>query len=555
MAQQMIIQVTAEQEEVAVIQDKRLVEYYLERQHEEPQIGDIYRGVVENILPGMQAAFIDIGWEKNAYLPLEEVLPPKELNAAHPNLQDILKVGQQIVVQVKKEAVDNKGPKVSCRLQLTGHGLIFLVDAKEIMVSHKITNEAKRKELQRAIACTEGLGQHGFIVRTAAASLPLNALQAEAIALLQRWVLIEKKIHQATHKGLAAAEKSLGLQFAQNLVRPGQVEEIITNSEEQAEQLKSCFPQLHRKGKIKCRPEQDLFEDYGLKQEITSCSKRKVWLKNGGYLVLDKTEALNVIDVNTGKFTGKGNFQQTILQMNLEAATEICRQIRLRNLSGIILVDFISMDEEEGRQKVLAIMEEAAAKDRIKCKVNGWTGAGLLELIRQRTRVPLNELLEKECPYCQGKGRIFSEETIGIKLKQELLELSKRTEAESISVRCHPYTAAYLIGNNGQHLQQLEMQIGKKLLVEGLSSLADEEYHLRAIHMLEMQEGNKLPVEPHEILRVKITAQHHEKKRDGIARLEGYVLNILGGGSLIGQEVLVECTQVFATNAVCKLLS
>ena len=555
MAQQMIIQVTAEQEEVAVIQDKRLVEYYLERQHEEPQIGDIYRGVVKNILPGMQAAFIDIGWEKNAYLPLEEVLPPKELNAAHPNLQDILKVGQQIVVQVKKEAVDNKGPKVSCRLQLTGHGLIFLVDAKEIMVSHKITNEAKRKELQRAIACTEGLGQHGFIVRTAAASLPLNALQAEAIALLQRWVLIEKKIHQATHKGLAAAEKSLGLQFAQNLVRPGQVEEIITNSEEQAEQLKSCFPQLHRKGKIKCRPEQDLFEDYGLKQEITSCSKRKVWLKNGGYLVLDKTEALNVIDVNTGKFTGKGNFQQTILQMNLEAATEICRQIRLRNLSGIILVDFISMDEEEGRQKVLAIMEEAAAKDRIKCKVNGWTGAGLLELIRQRTRVPLSELLEKECPYCQGKGRIFSEETIGIKLKQELLELSKRTEAESISVRCHPYTAAYLIGNNGQHLQQLEMQIGKKLLVEGLSSLADEEYHLRAIHMLEMQEGNKLPVEPHEILRVKITAQHHEKKRDGIARLEGYVLNILGGGSLIGQEVLVECTQVFATNAVCKLLS
>jgi len=144
MAQQMIIQVTAEQEEVAVIQDKRLVEYYVERQHEEPQIGDIYRGVVENILPGMQAAFIDLGWEKNAYLPLEEVLQPKELNGAHPNLQDILKVGQQIVVQVKKEAVDNKGPKVSCRLQLTGHGLIFLVNAKETMVSAKITNVQKR---------------------------------------------------------------------------------------------------------------------------------------------------------------------------------------------------------------------------------------------------------------------------------------------------------------------------------------------------------------------------------------------------------------------------
>lgn len=554
MAQQMIIQVTAEQEEVAVLQDKRLVEYYLERQHEEPQVGDIYRGVVENILPGMQAAFIDIGWEKNAYLPLEEVLPPKELNGTHPNLQDILKVGQQVVVQVKKESVDNKGPKVSCRLQLSGHGLIFLVDAKEVMVSHKITNEAKRKELQRAVACTEGLKQHGFIVRTAAASLSLETLQAEAAALLQRWVLIERKINQATHKGLAAAEKSLGLQFAQNLVRPGQVEEIITNSEEQAEQLISCFPQLHRKGKIKCRPEQDLFEDYGVKQEIAGCSKRKIWLKNGGYLVIDKTEALNVIDVNTGKFTGKGNFQQTILQMNLEAAAEICRQIRLRNLSGIILIDFISMDDEEGRQKVLAIMEEAAAKDRIKCKVNGWTNAGLLEMIRQRTRVPLSELLEKECPHCQGKGRVFSEETIGIKLKQELLELSRRTEAEAVSVRCHPYVASYLIGSNGQHLQQLELQMGKKLLVEGLSTLADEEYQLRAIHTLEQQD-NKLPVEPHEILRVKITAQHHEKKRDGIARLEGYVLNILGGGNLVGQEVLVECTQVFATNAVCKLLS
>jgi len=554
MAQQMIIQVTAEQEEVAVIQDKRLVEYYVERQHEEPQIGDIYRGVVENILPGMQAAFIDLGWEKNAYLPLEEVLQPKELNGAHPNLQDILKVGQQIVVQVKKEAVDNKGPKVSCRLQLTGHGLIFLVNAKETMVSHKITNEQKRKELQQAIAHTAGLGQHGFIVRTAATSLPLEALQAEAAALLQRWVLIEKKINQATHKGLAAAEKSLGLQFAQNLVRPGQVEEIVTNSEEQAEQLISCFPQLHRKGKIKYRPEQDLLTDYGVKQEIASCVKRKVWLKNGGYLVIDKTEALNVIDVNTGKFIGKGNFQQTILQMNLEAAAEICRQIRLRNLSGIILVDFISMDDEESRQKVLTIMDEAANKDRIKCKVNGWTSAGLLEMTRQRTKVPLSELLERECPHCQGKGRILSEETIGIKLKQELLELSRRTEAEAISVRCHPQTAAYLIGSNGQDLQQLEEKMGKKLLVEGIGTLADEEYHLQAIHTLE-QQGSKLPVEPHEILRVKITSQHHEKKRDGIARLDGYVLNILGGGNAIGQEVLVECLQVFATNAVCKILS
>jgi len=261
-----------------------------------------------------------------------------------------------------------------------------------------------------------------------------------------------------------------------------------------------------------------------------------------------------VIDVNTGKFIGKGNFQQTILQMNLEAAAEICRQIRLRNLSGIILVDFISMDDEESRQKVLTIMDEAANKDRIKCKVNGWTSAGLLEMTRQRTKVPLSELLERECPHCQGKGRILSEETIGIKLKQELLELSRRTEAEAISVRCHPQTAAYLIGSNGQDLQQLEEKMGKKLLVEGIGTLADEEYHLQAIHTLE-QQGSKLPVEPHEILRVKITSQHHEKKRDGIARLDGYVLNILGGGNAIGQEVLVECLQVFATNAVCKILS
>lgn len=556
MTQQLIIQVEEELQQVAITQNGRLVEYYLERQQQDPQTGHIYRGKIETVLPGMQAAFVDIGWEKNAYLPLDEVLQEQELAGCNPNIQDLLRPGQEIIVQVRKEAAGNKGPKVSCRLNLLGHYLILLPGGQSVAISRKIEPEEKRQQLksllQNILRQSSGAG---IIVRTAAEGASEEELQQELKALQLRWAALQQQIASKGGIALLTGGEGLGLQFARDTVRPDGVMEVVTNHAALAQQLKQLFPVLQKEGRIKLRESETLLMDYGLQQEIESCCRRRVWLKNGGYLVLDKTEALNVIDVNTGKFTGGKDVEETIVQMNLEAAVEISRQIRLRNLSGIILIDFIDMGEEGHRQAVLEAFTAACRQDRIKTKIEGWTGTGLLEMTRQRVKAPLHELLEKTCTCCRGKGSVFSEVTVGLRLKQELAQLCRRTEASSIAVHCHPLVAAYLIGENGRQLEQLSKKMGKTLWIHGVETLAGDGYQLQAVHQLSNdQENGRIPVEPHEIVKVTITDRHHEKKRDGVARVQGYVLNIINGGDRVGDEVLVECMRIFATNAVCRIL-
>ena len=551
--QQMVIQKDDRQMQVAVLEDGRLAEYFLQRAEESPISGSIYRGVVESVLPGMQAAFVDIGWERNAYLALEDVELGAELEGCHPNIGDVLKVGQPIVVQIKKEAVDAKGPKVSSKLSLPGRVLVLVPGKPYAAVSRKISSEQKRQALKELADELLTDGSCGVIVRTAGQTCSADEIRREFQWLSARWQQLQKKIVQVQKPGLIQPDQDLAVQVIRERVQETELEGIYVNDFALYEELgQQPFSRTVR-FKIRWR-EENLLDSFGISHALRTIHNRKIWLKNGGYVVFDRTEALNVIDVNTGKFTGKQNFQATILQMNLEAAAEIAWQIRLRNLSGIILIDFIDMQNQEDQQSVLNRLKQALQRDPVKTNVLGMTQLGLVEMTRKKTRAPLCETLEQPCPFCLERGRVNKAETVGLRIIEKLEEQAARTELPLLTVECYPAVAAWLIGTDGQQLAGLRQRLGKEILVRGDSGLRMDEVKLEARQS--DQCGRMLPVRKGELLWLPLEQDGQSAGSDAIARLDGYVIRVKEGTALAGgKPVLLEITHVMRSHAEARLVA
>lgn len=407
MAQQIIIQKNDTLLQAAIVEHGRLAEYYLQKADDYPVNGSIYRGIVESVLPGMQAAFVDIGWERSAYLALEDIVT--EDASCKSNIADVLKAGQSVVVQIKKEAVDAKGPKVTTELSIQGRTMVLLPGTNQVNISKKITNTAKRQEL-KAMADTflpeasQG-NPLGVIIRTAAEQCTQEELSEEFLWLCAQWETLQQSIRQVQKPGLIAADQNMAARIIGECVQESMLEGIYVNDAALYETLQQQIPERNIRFKLHLR-EENLIERFQLSGEIRTLHKRKVLLSNGAELVIDRTEAMNVIDVNTAGFTGKKEFAETILQTNLEAAKEIAWQVRLRNLSGIILIDFIDMKQAEHQEQVLAALNDALRQDRVKTKVHGFSHLGLVEVTRQRVRAPLTEIMEEPCPLCGERGRI-----------------------------------------------------------------------------------------------------------------------------------------------------
>lgn len=551
--QQIVIQSDVRQVQVAVLEDGRLAEYFVERQSHSPVAGSFYRGVVESVLPGMQAAFVDIGWEKNAYLALEDVALEEELEGCHPNIGDVLKVGQSLVVQIQKEAVDVKGPKVSSKLSIPGRSLVLVPGKPYAAVSRKITPESKRQALKEmADELLEGQAC-GVIVRTAGQHSTVFEIQQEFQWLLQRWAQLQKKMAQIQKPGRIQADSNLAMQVIRDCVREAELEGIYVNDFALYEELQQQIVQRTIRFKLRWR-EESLMEKFGLEGSIRAIHSRKVWLKNGGYVVFDRTEALHVIDVNTGKFTGKQDFQSTILQMNLEAADEIAWQIRLRNLSGILLIDFIDMQQPEHQQMVLDRLRQALKADRVKTNVYGMTQLGLVEMTRKKTRAPLWETLEQPCPFCMERGRVISAETVGLQILEALEGDAQRSAYPVLTVACYPAVAAWLLGEKGKRLAQLKDTLQREILLHGNSQLAMGDYHVSAQPIDTC--GAQLPVYKQEVLSVIIEGTYQNDSVDGIARLDGYVIRVAGAGHLAGSKktIPILITHVMRSHAEAVLL-
>lgn len=438
------------QTRTVVLEDDTLVEYYVERSGTEHPAGNIYKGKVVNVLPGLDAAFVDIGLSKNAFLYVGDVAlndvdfkfrgDGEEL----PDIRDVLKPGQEIMVQVIKDPLGSKGARVTTHITLPGRMLVLMPTMNYIGVSHRIEDDDERERLKSIAEELRPEGM-GIIIRTVAQGDSGETFKDEIKNLISLWEAILQTSKLKTAPSIVHRDSDLLLRTMRDLCS-AETNKFIVNSKEEVARLESIKKHLapNWSGHLLYH-EGDIFNDYGLESKIDKTFSRKVWLKNGAYLILDHTEALTVVDVNTGKFVGSNDFRKTIIKTNVDAAKEIARQVRLRDIGGIIIIDFIDMVEDSDKEEVVEALRVALASDRTRTNVVGMTGLGLVEMTRKKIRQRVATLLHMPCPICSGSGRVFTPETVALKILKELRRKTENLDAESYVLKVHGDVAEFLI--------------------------------------------------------------------------------------------------------------
>lgn len=471
--------IVPEETRIAVLDEEgelESVEY--ERSSQAHLVGNIYRGKVQNVLPGMQAAFVDIGAEKNAFLYIGDGLPPEARAAGAKFPQQKIHIGQVLPVQVTKDATGSKGPRVSLHISLPGRFLVLVPTAAYVGISRRLGDAAERDRLHVLAEklLPEGMG---LIVRTAAAGASEEQLSAELQGLVQLWQGIMARFHLKGQK-----RSTLLYRDADLLIRTvrdsltGEVGSMLIDERHaygRAHELaEALMPELA--GRVQLyEGKSPLFRKYLVEQELEKLGARQVELVSGGFLVIDKTEALTVIDVNTGKYVGQSNLADTVYRANLEAAAEIMKQIRLRDLGGIIICDFIDMEREEQKEKLLQRLRELADKDRTKMSIVDITSLGLVEITRKKSRANLESLIYAECPVCHGRGRIESPETVSIRISRDIRRMERKSHASAgYELEVHPLVAEELQQN--MILTELSAEFGFDLKVNARPEMHPESY-------------------------------------------------------------------------------
>jgi ribonuclease G len=497
---------------VAVLEDGRVAEVQIERRRQRGVVGNIYKGRVTRVLPGMQSAFVDLGLEKDAFLyvadvgdevddfdrfgaaeeepeplrngaeaaaklGLEEVSDPDAESAAPkpplPSIDELLREGQEVVVQVTKDMIAHKGVRITTHVTLPGRTLVYMPTIDHLGVSRRIENEEERNRLKEILM---GLrkGPGGFIVRTAGEGRGADEFSSDRRYLSKLWEQIRRKAERTGAPALLHRDLDLALRAARDIFGQDFATLWVDDDEEYqrvVEFLDQVQPELVQKVKL-YRKSTPLFEENGVEAEIENALKPKVWLKSGGHIVINQTEALVAIDVNTGKFVGKSRLEDTVLKTNLEAVQEIVRQIRLRDLGGLLVIDFIDMEEEAHRAELVAALEGELKKDRAKNRMLPVSEFGLVEITRKRQRQSLERALTMPCPYCAGAGRIKNVTTIVLEIRREILKKVEEGEAHSLLLRVHPEIYRALMGEERRLVEELEERIGMPIHVQ-----SDEHLH------------------------------------------------------------------------------
>lgn len=538
---------------VALLEKGKLVELDIERPLQYRVVGNLYKGIVANVLPGMQAAFIDIGLEKNAFLYVDDVFTDWDEESPPPArepIEKLLRVGEEIMVQVLKEPYGSKGARVTGQITIPGRYLVLVPNADYIGVSRRIESQAERDRLRREV---ERLKQEqlGLIVRTVAEGVDVEVMEQDLKFLVQLWDRILSRFEQKTAPDILYQDLSLTCRIARDLFVEEFSSFLIDNKHEYEkvrEIVDYISPQL--KSKVQYyRETEPIFERYGIETEIERALARQVWLKSGGYLVFDETEALTVVDVNTGRYIGRRNLADTILKTNLEAAEEIARQVRLRDIGGIIIIDFIDMSIEDHRRKVIDKLNHAIKSDRTKTYVLGLTNLGLVEMTRKKVRQDLSEYLQQPCSYCGGSGRVLTPLVVSTRIESELKKQLLEEKSKAVLVEMHHEVAAIIIGSGGVNLKKLEEELNRHIFIRGTEDIHIEEFRIIARGSQKEIKALALPVKAGEIIEVLIEEPHATNVNHGIARLQGFVINVEGAGELVGQMVRVEIKDVNRTFA------
>ena len=493
MANELIINMTLWETRVALLEDRVLAELYVERTKDRGIMGNIYKGKVVKVLPGMQAAFVDIGLEKASFLYVSDVyggmedyeemgFQGEEMPTYFPpssQIQDLLSEGQELLVQISKEPLGTKGTRITSHITLPGRYLVYMPTVDHVGVSRRIRDERERRRLREVI---QTIKPHsgGFIVRTASEGAEPDEIRNDMEFLLRLWNNIQKKKESSPAPSLIHSDLNIVLRVIRDLLSP-QVNRIVIDSKEEHENILSFINAYMPKQKydiILYEKMEPIFDAYGIEIEIDKILGRKVWLKSGGYIVIDICEALVAIDVNTGRFVGKRNLADTILKTNLEAAKEIAYQLRLRNIGGIIIIDFIDMEREGDREKVFQALEEATRKDRQKMNIFKISELGLMEMTRKRTRENISRILSEPCSYCEGAGLIKSKTTLCYDIFQEIERSSTELGGHSIMVEVNPEVADLLYEEERAGVEELERKMKKKILVKGKPGFHQEQFNI-----------------------------------------------------------------------------
>ncbi|MBR6824378.1 MAG: Rne/Rng family ribonuclease [Firmicutes bacterium] len=478
MYREMLIQMNDDMASVAVMEDHQLAETYLEKWQEHHLIGNIYKGRVENVLPGMQAAFVDIGLQKNSFLYVEDALPPRYMNdpdsVERHQIEAVLKHNQEVLVQIFKEPLGNKGARVTMYPTLPGRFLVLMPQGDYVAVSRRIESEADRNRLKELVG---GMlpDEMGAIVRTVALQATEEEIAEDLRGLLKLWRRIQARAVKVSAPGLVHRD----IDMLERVIRDANGEDlnrIVVDSQETYEHVQGIIQRVapSLKVQIVVREGEDIFASFGVYDQINKALSRKVWLKSGGYVIFDQTEALMAVDVNTGKYVGETDLNRTVLKTNIEAAVEVARQLRLRNIGGIVIIDFIDMDDDESKQKLLTVLEEELKKDRTRVTLLGLTQLGLVELTRKKVGHSLSSAVERECPVCDGKGRVLSAEMLAEYLEQQVLEEAEHCSAATLLVEAEQVVLDVLRGKHNEKLHQLEARCGKKLLLRSREAVASE---------------------------------------------------------------------------------
>lgn len=490
MINEIIVDVNPGEIRVGVLEDKELVEIHIERTNHQGLVGNIYRGKVSSVLPGMQAAFVDIGFEKNAFLYVGDAVPQREYsdddmelsqNYDEYNITEILKVGQEITVQVIKEPVGTKGPRVSTHITLPGRNLVLLPNADYVGISRRIEDDAERQKLKK-IAEKLKPENMGLIVRTVSEGKDEPDFIEDVAFLTKLWnkiKLLENNgpVPRCIHKDINLIYRSVRDLFTLN------IDKFIINDEAEyykvLELVEMLSPALKNKVEL-FRKDYQIFDYYQIETKIERALSRKVWLKCGGYIIIDKTEALTVIDVNTGKFVGENNLEDTVLKANIEATREIAKQLRLRDIGGIVIIDFIDMNDSQHQQMVLDSLKQSLKNDRTKTIVIGMTGLGLVEMTRKKIRQELSSVMNCDCPFCDGTGRMYTAETNAMNILREVKQYVSSSPAKSLKLEVHPLVAEII----EEHVRKGLMNCPeKKIVVSSVNDLKVGNYRMKEIDM------------------------------------------------------------------------
>ena len=511
MSEEILINVTPQETRVAVVENGVLQEVYIERSQKRGLVGNIFKGRVSRILPGMQAAVIDIGLERTGFLHnsdiqsfMEDIIPDADESHTVPSIESILRAGQEILVQVIKDPLGSKGARLTTRLSLPSRYLVFLPDYSSIGLSQRIEDEHERERLRNIILQyrtgiarlavgnednvilhsaareSEILNRGGFIIRTAAEGASEEEIYRDIEFLHKLWNSTALRANSVSAPDIAYEDLPLVLRTMRDLVH-AEIEKVRIDSRDTYQRVMEFSRQFIPEflGRIEYYPgEHPLLDMYSVEDEIQKSLSKKVQLKSGGHLIIDQTEAMTTIDVNTGAFVGHRNLEETIYKTNLEAAQAIARQLRLRNLGGIIIIDFIDMEEAEHRRQVLRALEKHLERDHAKATISELTSLGLVQLTRKRTRESLEHILCEPCPTCSGRGSIKSAETICYEIFREILREVRQFEAKKLLVIAAQSVVDKLLDDESASVAELEVLIGRSITFQVEPLYTQEQYDI-----------------------------------------------------------------------------